>query len=405
MSLYHPHAIDPRLGGYFQNFRDDGTVFDPGFRHLVSSTRMVFNYAMAALYLAGDDAPTAREDYLEAARHGLRYLEEAHWRPELEGYAWTLRDNEPVETIHQNYGLAFVVLAHAAALRAGIQEARKGLEKASRIMERRFWLPDHGLYADDAAPDWTVSDYRGQNSNMHACEAMIAAYEATGESFYIDRARALAANMTVRQAEKTGGLIWEHYHDDWSVDWDYNRDNPKHLFRPWGFQAGHQTEWAKLLVILADHCREDWMIGRAVELFDRTMPVAWDGTHGGIVYGFAPDHEVSDGDKYFWVQAESLAAAALLARSTGRERYWRWYDRIWEYSWNTMIDHRYGGWHRVLTQQGRPYSDEKSIAGGKCDYHTMGACYDVLKRGFKDGGAIGPPSGPSFGAPPSRPLG
>jgi len=88
MAFYHPRAVDRRLGGYFQNYRDDGTIFDPGFRHLVSSTRMVFNYAMAAMHLGGGDAPHSdRDEYLEAARHGLAYLEQAHWQPGLEGYA------------------------------------------------------------------------------------------------------------------------------------------------------------------------------------------------------------------------------------------------------------------------------------------------------------------------------
>jgi hypothetical protein len=36
---------------------------------------------------------------------------------------------------------------------------------------------------------------------------------------------------------------------------------------------------------------------------------------------------VCDDDKYFWVQAESLAAAALLASRTGEAKYWDWYDR------------------------------------------------------------------------------
>jgi mannose/cellobiose epimerase-like protein (N-acyl-D-glucosamine 2-epimerase family) len=29
--------------------------------------------------------------------------------------------------------------------------------------------------------DWNVTPYHGQNDNMHACEAMDAAYEATGQ--------------------------------------------------------------------------------------------------------------------------------------------------------------------------------------------------------------------------------
>jgi hypothetical protein len=34
-------------------------------------------------------------------------------------------------------------------------------------------------------------------------------------------------------------------------------------------------------------------------------------------------------------------------------------------------------WYRILTADNRKISDEKSPAG-KVDYHTMGACYEVL---------------------------
>jgi mannose/cellobiose epimerase-like protein (N-acyl-D-glucosamine 2-epimerase family) len=116
---------------------------------------------------------------------------------------------------------------------------------------------------------------------------------------------------------------------------------------------------------------------RAAELFDAALAAPGTPEHGGIFYGFAPDGSICDGDKYFWVQAESLAAAALLAHRTGNDTYWQWYDRIWAYSWEHFVDHRYGAWYRILTPDNRKYSDEKSPAG-KTDYHTMGACYEVL---------------------------
>jgi mannose/cellobiose epimerase-like protein (N-acyl-D-glucosamine 2-epimerase family) len=46
MRFYHPRAIDP-AGGLYHYFKDDGTVYDTRHRHLVSSTRFVFTYAMA----------------------------------------------------------------------------------------------------------------------------------------------------------------------------------------------------------------------------------------------------------------------------------------------------------------------------------------------------------------------
>ncbi|WP_411831986.1 AGE family epimerase/isomerase [Pseudoxanthomonas mexicana] len=376
MAFYHPHAIDPQ-GGFFHYFLDDGRVYEAGHRHLVSSTRFVFNYAMA--FREFGDA-----EYLEAVKHGLDYLRLAHRNPASGGYAWTLRDGRVEDATHHCYGVAFVLLAYSCGLKAGVAEARGWMDETWDLLERRFWEPAHGLYKDEADADWNFSGYRGQNANMHMCEAMLAAFEASGERRYLDRALLLADNMTRRQAAKAAGLVWEHYDRDWNVDWEYHLDDPKHLFRPWGFQPGHQTEWAKLLMILDRHVDADWLLPTARHLFDTAVARSWDAERGGLYYGFAPDGQICDDDKYFWVQAESLAAAALLAQRTGDAGYWDWYDRLWAYSWKHMVDHAHGAWYRILDADNRKYSDEKSPAG-KTDYHTMGACHEVLNVVRADG--------------------
>ncbi|MES2257152.1 MAG: AGE family epimerase/isomerase [Pseudomonadota bacterium] len=379
MRFYHPRCIDPS-GGFYHFFMDDGVVYDTTTRHLVSSTRFIFNYAMAYRQFGNDD-------YLAALRHGLAFLRDVHRDDETGGYAWELKWEEGGKQIldgtNHCYGLAFVLLAYAHALLAGVTEARGYLDETFELMERHFWQADHGLYADQASADWQVLDpYRGQNANMHACEAMLAAFDASGDRRYLLRAETLAKNVTQRQAALADGLIWEHYRADWSIDWDYNRHDKSNIFRPWGFQPGHLTEWAKLLLILERHAdglegAADWLAPRAAQLFDIALALAWDDEHGGIVYGFGPDHAVCDGDKYFWVQAESMAAAALLAARFDDERYWEWYDRIWDYSWRHFVDHQYGGWYRILHPDNTKVSAEKSPAG-KVDYHTMGACYEAL---------------------------
>lgn len=374
MAFYHPHAIDP-AGGFFQYFRDDGTIYDRSHRHLVSSTRFVFNYAMAWLAFGNPE-------YLDAAKHGLRYLREVHRNAANGGYHWTIRDGQPEDSSNQAYGVAFVLLAYATAVKAGIDEAKAWMDETWDLLEARYWEAEAGLYRDEADADWHFSPYRGQNANMHMCEAMIAAYQATRQARYLDRALTLADHMTRRQAAKADGLVWEHYDAQWNIDWEFNKDDPKNLFKPWGFQPGHQTEWAKLLLIMDPLLRErgtaqDWLVPKAKDLFDRALAAAWDETNGGICYGFAPDGSICDGEKYFWVQAESLAAAALLEDRTGDATYGDWYERIWRYSWQHMIDHRYGAWYRILTQDNRKIDDEKSPAG-KTDYHTMGACHEVL---------------------------
>ena len=294
MAFYHPRCIDP-AGGFFHFFKDDGSIYDTQTRHLVSSTRFVFNYAMAYLHF-GDDI------YREGVRHGLAFLRDVHRNPETGGYAWLLSNGHVTDATNHCYGLAFVVLAYAKALEAGCDEARGYLSETWDLLETHFWDPHHGLYADEATADWQVLPYRGQNANMHACEALLAAYEASGEQRYLDRAATLADHMVNRQAALAGGLV----------------------------------------------------------------------------YGFDPDGAFYDTDKYFWVQAESLATAALLAQRSGDAKYWEQYDALWDYSWRHFVDHQYGAWFRILNRDNSKISDEKSPAG-KVDYHTMGACYEVLK--------------------------
>ncbi len=378
LAFYDGRSLDPS-GGFFHFFKDDGTVYDRRTRHLVSSTRFVFNNATAWRRFG-------RPEHLAATRHGLAFLQRAHAHPQV-GYLWELDWHEGRAQVrdgtHYCYGLAFVLLAHAHAAMAGVDEARAGIESTWQLLEQHFWEPRHQLYANEATADWAVSPYRGQNANMHACEAMMAAFEATGDAKYLDRAATLTQAIALRQADLTGGRVWEHFHEDWSVDADHNRGNRADIFKPWGFQTGHLTEWAKLLLqlegLLAGRGVETgWMLPRAQSLFEAAMRHGWDAEFGGLVYGFDPEGALYDGDKYFWVQAESFAAAALLAVRTGEPRYWDWYDRIWDYAWRHMVDHEHGAWFRILSRDNRKLGDEKSPAG-KTDYHTMGACHDVLR--------------------------
>jgi len=376
MRFYHPRAIDP-AGGMYHYFKDDGEVYDIHHRHLVSSTRFVFTYSMA--YRQFQDPA-----YLEGLKHALGFLREAHRAPDGDGYAWML-DGRIIEDGTQHaYGEAFVLLAYAHATMAGIEEARPWIGEAFDLMEKRFWNAADGLYADEASQDWSeLSTYRGQNANMHACEALLAAHAATGEARYLERAYTVAYNITQRQAQRCGGLIWEHYDTSWQPDWTFNIDDPENLFRPWGYQPGHFTEWAKLLVLLEargkDVLSQDlgWLLPTAEKLFKVALEQGWDGEHGGLCYSLAPDLTVCDAHKYFWVQAESAAAAAMLAQRTGNAEYWTWYDRLWQYSWTHFVDHQHGAWYRILDRENRKLSDEKSPAG-KVDYHTMGAVYDIV---------------------------
>ena len=372
VNFYYPECIDEKLGGYINQFRDDGSIFDDQTKHLVGTCRFVYIFSIAAIL-------TEKSEYKEAARHGVQFLLDHHRQPKG-GYAWILEGLKVNDATNHCYGHAFVLLAFATSLKAGIQESAEPLVETFNLMERHFWRQDDRLYVDEISSDWSIVDpYRGQNANMHTCEAMIAAFEATGETNYLDRATALAIRVCVDMTQQSDGMIWEHYDKKWDPDWQYNLDDPKNLFRPFGYLVGHWMEWAKLLLILEENNPQEWMLPHAKRLFNAAIEQGWDHNSGGMNYAVSPNGEIIDTDRYYWVLSETVAAAGLLANRTGDSTYTDWYSKSWTWSLENLVDQQYGGWYRVLDNKNQRYNDLKSPAS-KTDYHPVAACWEVLKR-------------------------
>jgi len=368
LAFYEPRVVAAE--GFYQCFKDNGDVYDKGMRHLVSSTRFIFNYATAyRLY--------GTAHYREWAEHGLAHLHNRH-KQANGNFAWIIENNEVTDGAAMAYGHAFVMLCAASCVKAKIDSAAPLISDTWDFVETHFWDSTHRAYADERNASLDILDpYRGQNANMHMCEALIASWQATGEERYLDRAELLANRFAFELSAQTDGLIWEHYDSNWQVDMQYNIDKPDDLFKPWGFQPGHQVEWSKLLLQINEARPDQKWVDKAKALFDAALEKGWDKEFDGLVYGFKPNGGHADAHKYFWVQAEAIAAAWRLYKITSNDAYLDHYNTLWTYSWAYLIDHKDGAWFRIRNRDGSAYDDLKSPPG-KTDYHTMGAVWDVL---------------------------
>jgi hypothetical protein len=394
-------------GGLFHCLRDDGSVFDTRTRHLVSSTRLCVQFAWAITH-GVPEPPAPAPSWRALLDSSLAFLRRAH-RQGNGGYAWILNasgdearvesagapaaaapaaaDEESTQDLNvRAYGLAFVLLAYSSALAAGTEGAREWVDEVTATLTARFWEEAHGLYADEASADFSVLDrYRGQNANMHAVEAHMAAFRATRDALHLARARTIARSMCVRQAALVdaatgaGALVYEHYSPDWSApDLEFNKDKPKDRFRPYGFQPGHLLEWSKLLCQLEELGPEEadgappaggpWRLATAARFFEAACR-GWDTARGGgFVYSCSPvpGLPLGDKDKYKWPQAEGVAAAALLANAADkagdaalRDSWLAWYDKIIALCWAHFVDHKLGSWFRVLGPNLEKLDDRK----------------------------------------------
>ncbi|WP_407661649.1 AGE family epimerase/isomerase [Haladaptatus caseinilyticus] len=369
LNFYYPDCIDNRYGGYIAQLDErDGFVYDGRTKHLVATARAVHNFSVGTLI----DGPVWCR---AAAEHGLQFLSNHHWDEANKGYDWLLEGRNTADATRFCYGHAFVLLAAARAVEAGIPGASDELERSFDVIDDRFWEPEHGLCADRADECWDIATYRGQNANMHACEAFIAAYEATEEKRYLDRAYSIAEGLAKTLAAETDGKIWEHYDRNWGHDMSYNEDEPRHQFRPWGYQPGHHAEWSKLLSTLATHRSESWLQPTARDLFNIAIEDGWDDDYGGFYYTVDSDGQPVIPDKYSWPVTEAIGAAALLGRTD--EQYLDWYDRLWEYAARHFIDPNHGNWYERLTREHKRDGPNRGVAV-EPGYHPLNNAYVAL---------------------------
>lgn len=391
LRVQYPDTIDTR-GGYRLLHPETGDPYTDHRRHLVATCRSVVNAALGVIA----DGPSWCFD---AAVHGISFIERAHRVSEGSdagndaGYELVVTtDGDPIDRTRSAYGHAFVLLAFARAVAAGVDGAKARLEATVDLLDHRFH-DGTGCLRSDCDTAWTdLEAYRGQNANMHACEAYLAAYEATGNETYLDRAARIAERITVDLAAETDGLLWEHYTADWTHDFAYNEDEPRHQFRPPGYQPGHHVEWAKFLALLDRYdaafppsLAEAGWYGRAVELFDAAIDTGW--TEAGFAYTVDGDGSVIVGDRYGWVIAEAIGAtAALTERARDRNeasdvtRFRNWHSQLFD-----CVDAYRGPaglWYESLPaagDTGSPVSPEPP--GVEPEYHPATAFFESWRSG------------------------
>ncbi len=340
-----------------------GAALGADVQELHTTTRLVHAYSLGQL-----------RGYQGASRiidQGMAYLASHHKDPVHGGYFWALSDSGVHDPRKLAYGHVFVLLAAASAKMAGHPDADALLADIADVLDRRFWEEDAGLFSDEWNRDWTpFSTYRGMNANMHGVEALLAAYEATGEVLFLDRAGRILDFFVHQIAPANGWRLPEHYTAVWQIDRAYAGN---HMFRPAGTTPGHAFELGRLAL-------QHWdLAGRpangapkaARNLIERALADAWL-PDGGLAYTLDFEGQVADGSRFWWPVTEAIGAISALIVMDRRAEDEIWYRRLWDFANAHFIDHAKGGWFPAIDDKGAPTS---SIFTGKPDiYHSLQAC-------------------------------
>lgn len=358
LRFYDERVIDG--SGGFHWLDSDGQPIRQAAKPLWLNARFTYCYALAELL--------GHSGAHQAVEHGLDFLDGPI--RDHAGGGWFASDDP--QAAKEAYGQAHVVLAAAAAARAGHPRAAPLLRDALDAAFR-FYEVDQGLFADEFSADWaTLDDYRGANSNMHMVEALLAASAVLEDSNLLDTAVGVLDRLLGEFAAGHDWRVPEHFTRDWRPLLRYNHDNPKNPFRPYGYTIGHSFEWARLSLNAwtATGKTSERHLQRAINLYRRGVAEGLLGNH--LVFSVDVDGSPFDLDRYHWPLAEAISAAGVLRQVTGDDRLRQDESIFWRIAANDFIDAARGGWIHQLDPFGGVTT---TVWEGKPDlYHALQAC-------------------------------
>ena len=287
LPLWAVQGVDRAQGGFTEELNPDGSPSDPGFKRVRVQGRQLFCFATAAILGWHKDA-TAIAD------HGFDFIK--RYCRAADGF-WARRlksDGSVLDAEMDLYDTAFMVLALSSYYRLNRNsEAFSLLVATVDQVKPRLSTPGGRGYWQWLGEKGTLR----QNPHMHWFEAMLFAFDATGDQRFLEEAKKiyrLAEDFIIDP--KTGAL-----RELFDGEWKPVAEGGKILVEP-----GHHCEWAWLL----------WKAGKVMEVdpaLSRNI-LAFADKYGvnpatGLYWDQVSDNgEVTQRTHRLWVATEAIKA-------------------------------------------------------------------------------------------------
>ena len=226
LPLWSNEGWDRASGGFVDRLHPDGRADVSAPRRVFVQARQIYCFAKAAQM---GWYPEGREIALKGLDHLLTRAKGPDGRP---GFVHTLApDGGVLDQLRDSYDQAFVLLALATvyALDRDAQ-IRSEIDALLSFLDAQLRSP-HGGFLEGLP----ASLPRRQNPQMHLFEAMIAAFDATHDMAFQQRAGQFFALFLANLYDKQTCVLGEYFEDDWSK------------IEPVSVEPGHQAEWVWLL--------------------------------------------------------------------------------------------------------------------------------------------------------------
>lgn len=362
-------------GGFLGTVDGMGQPVSGAPKGAILNARILWTFAAAARV-------TGRPEYIDTARIALQEILDRFRDPDFGGIYWSLDEaGRPLDTKKQFYAIAFAIYGlseyhratgDAQSLQAAIRLFRD-IEEHSFDTEKNGYIEactrEWGEIADMRLSEKDANERKTMNTHLHILEAYTALYRVWKDPFLARQLRNLILLFAERITDPGTGHLLLFFDDDWN-----SRDDM--------VSYGHDIEASWLLMEAAEVLGDPSVTGQVTPVAIRLAEAAGEGfsPERGMIYEHVPATGHTDGDRHWWVQAETVVGYFNLYETTGDKTALDKAEACWAFIREHIIDREYGEWIWSLRADGTPNRTDDKAGFWKCPYHNGRMCLELAER-------------------------
>lgn len=331
------HCVDHKHGGFMMSLARDGSIIDTD-KGVWQQGR--FTWLLGELY----NNVEPREEWLELAKHGARFLDQHCFDPS-DGRMWfhVSREGQPIRKRRYAFSESFAAIAYGELAKATADQ--QYADKASQAFKRFI---DHNQNPQGVEPKYTSTrPMKGIGFPMitiATAQELRDSIDLPEADEWIDRSiddirrhHIKSDIQCVMETVSPDGALIDHF--------DGRTLNP-----------GHAIEGAWFIMLEGKHRGDSQLIQMGCQMLDWMWDRGWDQQHGGMLYfvdvNRLPVQEYWHDMKFWWPQNETIIATLLAYELTGDPKYAHWHETIHNWTYKHFPDPQHGEWFGYLHRDG-----------------------------------------------------
>jgi len=360
------HSVDMEVGGFYTCLDQKGHVYDTD-KFMWLQARQVWTFSFLYSYVE------PKKDWIEIARHGIRFLEK-HGRDTAGAFYFSLnREGVPLMKPYSIFSDCFAAMAYFQFGKSTgddhyVQEAGVILQNILRRQDQPKGL------LEKSTGNRPLKDFALPMILSNLVLMLDSVMPAEDAEELINRC---ARSIFLDYFDEQTGLIHEYVKLNGEKEDSFNG----RLINP-----GHILEAMWFLMDIGERNNDRALIDKCIETGLHHLEFGWDKIHGGIFYFLdardKPMEKLEWDQKLWWVHLEALVFLSKSLKWRHDESVKGWFEKVHMYTWEHFPDPENGEWFGYLKRSGEPLSTMKGGKWKGCFHVPRGLhnCWKALEE-------------------------